>query len=147
MRCTVLCVATLSYLLLASCATEPGDRPPASAPDFGFTKANPIEVCRPEGQRAYLSSLLCPGGASPQFRRVGNVGERTPPPPNQSEKEVMAQVERMLAQAPLRPGEPDYHVIDAYEVACGPMKQTLFLDMCHCHQPAPIQAPRGFGKR
>ena len=38
------------------------------------SKANPVRENMPEGQRAYLARLRCPGGEKPAFTRIGNVG-------------------------------------------------------------------------
>ena len=35
---------------------------------------NPVRAFQPDGQRAYLRRLVCPGGAPPDFRRIGNIG-------------------------------------------------------------------------
>jgi hypothetical protein len=38
------------------------------------SKANPVRENMPQGQRAYLARLRCPGGDKPEVSRKGNVG-------------------------------------------------------------------------
>ena len=52
-----------------------------------------------------------------------------------------------MSGAPLKSGEPDYHVIDGYELSCGPAKRMVYMDMYHCHQAPPNQVPEGFQVR
>jgi hypothetical protein len=97
----------------------------------------------PPGERAYLSSLICPSGAKPKFSRDGSYGPRTDLPQHLS----ASQSNRLLEQSmggPLRPGELDHHVIDGYSVDCDGQVAHLFLDMYHCDKPATRAAPRGF---
>lgn len=35
--------------------------------------------------------------------------------------------------------------IDAYDVVCGEVTTTLYLDMYHCAQDRPTFSPKGFG--
>jgi hypothetical protein len=65
-------------------------------------KGNPVRVYRPMGQRAYLSRLVCPGGASPVFQRVGSFG-----------RGVYGTI------------------IDGYDVDCSGTKHMVFMDMYH----------------
>lgn len=44
----------------------------------------------------------------------------------------------------LAEGETDHHMIDAYSMQCGKTNHTLYLDLYHCHTPAPDTAPEGF---
>jgi hypothetical protein len=38
------------------------------------SRENPVRAHRPQGQRAYLGRLRCPGGDAPDFNRSGNLG-------------------------------------------------------------------------
>jgi len=139
-----------ALVVLASCAA-PGPTPTEAPedPDYGFTKAKAIEVCSPNGQREYLLSLACPSGEAPRFRRIGSLGPRVDPPPESTGRSLEQQVAEALRRttAPLKPGEPDYHIVDGYAARCGDKEVTLVLDMYHCGQPSPTRAPKGFKKR
>ncbi|ANU07012.1 hypothetical protein [Paraurantiacibacter namhicola] len=64
---------------------------------------NPVRVSQPQGQRAYLRRLRCPGGDQPAFGRVGNVG----------------------------PGVFD-SIVDLYEVECADGSvHEIYMDMYH----------------
>lgn len=131
--------AILLVLVLSACASAPSSTPAPDTP--GSTKESAIEVCRPAGQRAYLSQLRCPDGNAPAFHRVGSVGERNPTPKGSPELDLMS---IMNANRRLQPGEVDVHIVDRYELRCGAAVSTVFLDMYHCGQPAPQVAPAGF---
>lgn len=132
---------TALLLLLGACATPAPAPAPAPTPaGLGESKASAIEVCMPAGQRAYLAALLCPSGQAPAFKRIGSMGSRIVPVGDAQSKQMLDQ---LLSRKPLAPGEPDYHVVDAYELSCGDSKRTLYLDMYHCGQPAPQLAPAG----
>lgn len=66
------------------------------------SRGNPVRTLMPQGQQAYLRRLICPDGATPTFRRIGNfgVGVYTT-------------------------------VIDGYEVRCGSTVYTVYMDMYH----------------
>jgi hypothetical protein len=65
-------------------------------------KGNPVRVLSPRGQYAYLSQLVCPDGATPAFRRVGNFGVGV------------------------------YGtIIDGYDVNCAGRSSMVFMDMYH----------------
>lgn len=98
----------------------------------------------PDGQRDYLSRLICPSGARPTFDRIGSIGPRTALPKNLSEAEEERLLRNSMAMTPLAPGESDYHWIDAYEVRCGKVSKTLYMDMYHCAASLPDRAPEGF---
>jgi hypothetical protein len=137
----------LSVVTLLGCANQPNV--PASSeekkpPGLGETKTTAIEVCRPQGQRAYLDRLQCSDGSSATYRRVSNVGERNPVPSNLTQAQQSALLNKLISGAPLQPGEPDYHIVDMYEVSCGNTKRMVFMDMYHCHQSPPNEAPTGF---
>jgi hypothetical protein len=110
-----------------------------TAPLPGETKQSPIEVCKPEGERDYLSKLTCPAGDVPSYRRLGSYGERNPLPKNISRAEFNAILESMMRYDALQPGETDHHVIDGYEFACGAQKRIIYMDMYHC-QPHAVSA-------
>ena len=133
--------AALLCLACAACSTT------APAPGLGETKATAIEVCRPQGQRAYLSRLSCPDGTAPQFHRIGSFGQRHEMSKEAAEQLTDEQRQRIMRGAPLQPGEIDHHVVDGYELSCGSTQRRVFMDMYHCGQPAPEQAPQGFGIR
>lgn len=64
---------------------------------------NPVRAAMPPGQRAYLSRLRCPDGATPSFTRRGNLG----------------------------PG-PYNNIIDDYAVTCpGKNPVSIVMDMYH----------------
>lgn len=114
---------------------------------WGYTKATSIEVCKPRGQREYLSRLICSDGQHPTFYRVGNFGMRTPLtiPENltpQERKQFIASLPD--CGAPIKPGETDYHIVDGYKVTCSDKTVMIYMDMYHCNQPVPTHAPQGF---
>ncbi|MBI3373963.1 MAG: CHAT domain-containing protein [Betaproteobacteria bacterium] len=55
--------------------------------------------------------------------------------------------ERVVGYGVIKPGEPDVHIVDGYEVTCGNSKQMIYMDMYHCEQPPPTSPPPGFGVR
>lgn len=101
--------------------------------------ATAVEVCKPEGERKYLRRLRCPDGTAPTFRRDGSGGTRTAPKSEADEKVAFDQM-----FGPVKPGDPDYHVIDYYSVTCGDRTTTVIIDMYHCEAAEPTQAPPGF---
>jgi hypothetical protein len=126
---------------------QQADASPAVAPTsdgYGLSKAEAIEVCDPVGQRQYLARLLCPDSRHPEFARTGNVGPRQDIPEGASEEMLDAMMADMFKPRKLEPGEPDHHIVDAYEVACGEQVTVLYLDMYHCAQDRPDRAPAGF---
>jgi hypothetical protein len=139
--------ALFMSLSLAGCASpnQPADPKPTAG--LGETKATAIEVCKPMGQRAYLSRLVCADGTRPTFTRIGSFGSRTKEPENMSKEQSSAVLDAMLTGRALKPGEIDLHIVDGYEVACGAVKRTLYMDMYHCQSPPPEQAPAGFTLR
>jgi hypothetical protein len=130
---------------LLSCAigAAMADDPPAP----GQSRQTAIEVCKPAGQREYLSRLVCPDGAAPSFQRAGSFGMRNELPPDAGDKMLAAEIEKAMSFAPHAAGAPDYHVVDGYEVACGADKRMVYLDMYHCGRPAADNAPSGFTLR
>lgn len=131
-------------LSLAGCTSPTQVADPKTTAGLGESKATAIEVCRPMGQRAYLSRLVCADGTRPTFNRIGSFGSRMPEPANMSKEQSGAVLEAMLTGRALKPGETDLHVVDGYEVSCGTVKRTIYMDMYHCHSAPPEQAPAGF---
>jgi hypothetical protein len=126
------------------CGAVPGL---ANPPAPGAAKETAIEVCKPTGQREYLSRLVCAGGATPTFHRSGSVGMRDELPADASEKAVGDAIEKSMSFAPHEPGTPHHHMVDTYEVSCGTEKRTVYMDMYHCGAPAPDTAPAGLTLR
>lgn len=132
--------AALSLLLVLACTSAaPPAASPAAAGSYGLSKEAAIEVCKPEGERSYLRRLRCADGSAPEFSRDGSGGTRTDVKSPEDEK-----VARDQMFADVKPGDADFHVIDYYSVRCGDKTTTLILDMYHCNQPEPSQAPAGF---
>jgi hypothetical protein len=145
LHCVHACVL-LMWVLQSGCASiqekEAARTHGATAP-LGESKESAIEVCMPQGERDYLSALVCSNGQRPTFSRSGSVGERFPIPRDITS----AQADRLLRQAmgePLRPGDVDHHVVDAYSIKCDGQNVVLYMDMYHCNRPAPKTAPNGF---
>ena len=93
----------------------------------------------PLGEKVYFAGLRCPGGEPARVRRVGSVGMRnTPVDPNDPRALLQMDPER-----PLQPGEPDLHIVDAFEADCPGAVYTLFVDMYHCPSATPAP-PEGF---
>lgn len=136
-------------LVAVACTTTHRPLLPHPSTDLGASKATAIEVCMPAGQRAYLSRLRCPDGTAPGFQRSGSAGPRTEYPPQQPGESDEAYAGRVFGSssarlgAPLAVGETDHHVIDIYRLTCGQSTVTLFLDMYHCPDPKPREAPPG----
>ena len=133
---------------LAGCATSgvsSPEAPPPTSSSYGLTRSQPVEVCRPDGERHYLARLICPSGEHPKFDRSGSVGPRTAIPTNMSQAVRERLLRNNMEMKPLAAGEPDYHWIDAYEVSCGAQTTTIYMDMYHCSVVRPSSAPAGFG--
>jgi hypothetical protein len=96
------------------------------------------------GERSYLSRLLCANGQNLKYKRVGSFGPRTTLPVNLSNDEMEALLQRSGNGMPLEAGEPDYHIVDGYDLECGEVTRRVYMDMYHCHQQPPIIAPTGF---
>lgn len=119
--------------------------PIAAADGYGLSREQAIEVCYPEGEQQYLARLVCPDNRHPAFERTGSVGPRQPMPADMSEETMASLFADLRKPRKREPGEPDYHIIDAYEVVCGEARTTLYLDMYHCAQDRPVFSPKGFG--
>jgi hypothetical protein len=130
-------VRFLPWLAAAACAHAA----PAGPPGFARSKDRAAEVCLPPGEKAWLTGLRCPGGEPAQVKRMGAAGSRNEPmDPN--DPRILLQMD---PERPLQPGEPDLHIVDAFEARCPGAVYTLFVDMYHC--PAPPQPPPdGFTK-
>lgn len=69
------------------------------------SKANPVRVTMPEGERAYLRRLRCSDGAAPTFDRLGSTGDG-----------------------------PFGNIMDIYKLTCGggqPATAEVYMDMYH----------------
>lgn len=119
--------------------------PTAAAEGYGLNREQAIEVCYPEGEQQYLARLVCPDNSHPTFERTGNVGPRQPMPDNMSDEKIASLLADLRKSRKREPGEPDHHIIDAYDVVCGEVATTLYLDMYHCAQDRPTFSPKGFG--
>lgn len=115
-----------------------------AADGYGLSREQAIEVCYPEGEQQYLARLVCPDNSHPTFERSGSVGSRQPMPEDMSDAMMASLFADMRKPRKREPGEPDYHIIDAYEVVCGEARTTLYLDMYHCAQDRPTFSPKGF---
>ena len=141
-----ICIV-LSLALLPACASMQRAQVQGDSPPLGESKGAAIEVCTPNGQRAYLSRLICPSGEPVAFRRVGSFGPRVALPRTASETERDAMYKTMSSYEALQPGEPDVHIVDGYELTCGTSKRLLYLDMYHCATAPREFAPAGYTLR
>jgi len=124
-------------------AADAGAEPPAGAqaPQAvgpGMSPTSAIEVCMPEGERAYLSRLRCPGGKPP------TVLGRSPVALQQAAVGA-GDVTESQGQRASEAGESRVRVVDRFDLDCGDASQSLFvfLDMYHCPAPPTSAAPRG----
>ena len=116
----------------------------AAAEGYGLSREQAIEVCYPEGEQQYLARLVCPDNSHPAFERTGSVGPRQSIPKDMSEEKIASLLADLRKTRKREPGEPDHHIIDAYEVVCGEVTTTVYLDMYHCAQDRPTFSPKGF---
>src|SRR3546814_16031954 len=66
-------VLVLPAAMLAGCAAPGASVPTLPVPErYGLDPEQPVEVCRPEGERRYLARLICPSGEHPASERTGN---------------------------------------------------------------------------
>lgn len=136
-------VCLSSMVLFVGCATvEAPTTSPINHAPLGVVKATAIEVCRPAGEQAYLSRLVCSDGKSPVFRRIGSFRPRTHFPSTLSSEQVNRLIEKR--HAPLKPGETDHHTVDRYELLCGETRYLVYMDMYHCDGPPTQALPPGF---
>lgn len=139
----ILMLSLLMPVLLWAAGAAKPEKEPTKAPagDPGSTPATALNVCTPDGETAYLARLRCPDGRAPKFERSGSVGPRRDPQTKQ-EEDLMSK--HAIEMAKVKPGEPDFHILDAFEVTCADGKHEVFLDMYHCGEPEPTVAPKGF---
>ena len=127
----------LPAILLVACAHA---APIGSRPGFAVSKASAAEVCLPEGELEYLriAPLLLRRRA--RFHRVGSVGSRNPAEANDPRL-----LQQMDISGVLPPGDPDLHIIDAYELRCGDEDLHRSTSTCTTARGAQEQpAPDGF---
>lgn len=67
---TALPKLLLALPLVTTCAAQAA-QDTTTAADYGRTREQAIEVCKPDGQRAYLARLVCPDQSHPKFERRG----------------------------------------------------------------------------
>jgi hypothetical protein len=142
--CSLMIAIGIGFAPLAAHCAEPAAPPPAEP---GTSKESPLEVCMPEGEYGYLERLTCPDGTQPRIARGGSAGPRNKMPEKPSEEFTAARFREMLSGTPLKPGEVDYHIVDAFNVVCGTQQFVLYLDMYHCQVDAPTTAPYGLKLR
>src|SRR3546814_3666589 len=66
----------LPAAMLAGCAAPGAPAPVPHVPErYGLDPEQPVEVCRPEGERRYLARLICPSGERPAFRSDEHTSE------------------------------------------------------------------------
>ena len=114
----------------------------STAPGLSVKEA--IEVCRAQGQRQYLSKLICPDASHPTFKRVGSFGTRDPYPGNLTQAEADKIILRLMGDPTLEPGDPHFHMVDGYEVDCPSGSTMIYMDFYHCDQELPSVVPPGF---
>jgi hypothetical protein len=113
----------------------------AKPPEPGLAKLTAIEVCRPDGEYAYLDRLRCADGRPALYERLGSVGFRNEPTTPEDEKAVGDQ---MGNAGPIPAGQKDFHILDAYDVRCTVQKITLYMDLYHCPEATRQRVPSGF---
>jgi hypothetical protein len=69
LRLTIAAFAIAAFS--SSCATAPDSTTQTTGPGYGESKGAAIEVCDPDGERAYLARLVCPTGEPAAFDRLG----------------------------------------------------------------------------
>ena len=122
----------LLLVAIAGCAHVTPAPPPKG---FARSRERAAEVCLPPGVKAWLASLRCADGSAPRTHRQGPVGSRNEPV-DPDDPRILLQMD---PERPLQPGEPDLHIVEAWEARCPGATYTLFIDMYHC--PAPEQPP------
>lgn len=123
-------------------APSSNTEPPIPHTSPGSSRDTAIEVCQPRGEQAYLSRLLCSDGTVPTFERVGSFGPRSDHALKEGETEPS--LRERINGAPLKPGQPDRHILDGYDLQCGTKKYFLYMDMYHCSQAEPNVPPADF---
>jgi hypothetical protein len=107
---------------------------------FALSRKQAAEVCLPPGEKAWLGKLLCEDGSHPVITRLGNFGTRNRPDDPNDPRILL----EMDAEVRIRPGESDFHIIEAVEAVCGKSKYTIYIDEYHCSaqgQPPPDLPP------
>jgi hypothetical protein len=134
---------TAAATMLALCACAGSKPAPTAKEGLGFTKVTAVEVCMAKGEQAYLLRLRCADGSAPKVGKRGNVGVRQPaePPPGGFDPDAFKN--SMDANRKVEPGERDPHIVDRYPLSCPEGTYELFLDMYHCAQAGPREAPPG----
>jgi len=123
---------------------DPGRSAPPAPTDArgpGLTKGTAVEVCGPTGAREYLDRLRCPEGSTARSLRTGNMGPRNDPATKDDEN---AMREQFSTSVPIRSGQRDFHLIDAYSAECPSLTAVLYLDVFHCPDPKTQPPPPGF---
>jgi hypothetical protein len=67
-----------------------------------------------------------------------SVGSRTPT--SKSDPRLLEQLDPGYR---LRIGEPDFHIVDRFTLSCPSGDRQVYIDMYHCLQGPPVQAPEG----
>ena len=129
----LLCAALLVGAAGCGRSTRPG-----GPGGFGLSAALAVEVCYPPGVVAYLKRLRCPDGSHAREVERASVGSRTPT--GKSDPRLLEQLDPGHS---LHPGEPDLHIVDRFTVSCPGGDRQVYIDMYHCPQLRPAQAPEG----
>ena len=98
-----------------------------SDPKLGRSVSNPVKVCGPSQEHAYLASLLC---------------DSDPPAPLFEDPFAAIVANRETVQ-PLGLGR----CVDRYEVQCGATKRELYLSPYRCKGATTTEVPTGFQPR
>ena len=131
------CAAACALLGLVSCA-QVAHAPVGSR--FGLERGLAVEVCYPPGVVAFLRRLRCADGSQAREVERVSVGARTA-----TSKSDPRLLEQLDAGRPLRPGEPDLHIVERFTLSCPEGDKQVYLDMYHCLKAPPEQAPEGLG--
>ena len=134
-----LALVALAVLGAAFAGCKSAQRPGPGGGRFGLVKELAVEVCYPPGEQEFLHRLRCPGGGPARQVERGSVGTRTPAR-NPDDPRLLEQLD---AGRRLRVGEPDFHLVDRFLLSCPDGDWTVYIDMYHCNQPPPSQAPDG----
>ncbi len=130
--------AFLFAAALLAAAAGCGSTRPGGPGGFGLSAALAVEVCYPPGVVAYLKRLRCPEGTHAREVERVSVGSRTP-----TSKSDPRLLEQLDPGHRLGVGEPDFHIVDRFTLSCPGGDRQVYLDMYHCLQAPPEQAPDG----
>jgi hypothetical protein len=111
---------------------------PGGPGGFGLSAQLAVEVCYPPGVVAYLKRLRCPDGSRAREVERVSLGSRTST--DKSDPRLLEQLDPGHA---LKPGEPDLHIVDRFTLSCPSGDRLVYIDMYHCLQGPPVQAPEG----